>query len=136
MLRNALIRRLILGLALAGPAACAGTTAEAGGVVTAGETVETYNIFYPALSPYGEWFWIDEFGDVWQPSVAVAGAGFTLHVGPFRYGRWWLSPDRGWVWVPDVRYGTGRPRYADLDRLVPGQPQPSKGGTVESCASG
>ena len=50
MLRNVLIRRLILTLALTGPAGCAGTEAEA----TVGAPVDSYDILYNALSPDGE----------------------------------------------------------------------------------
>ena len=50
MLRNVLIRRLILTLALTGPAGYAGTDVEA----TVGAPVDSYNIFYDALSLDGE----------------------------------------------------------------------------------
>jgi hypothetical protein len=121
MFRNALIRRLILTLALTGPAGCAGTEVEATGVVTAGAPASSYNIFYTALSPYGEWFWIDGFGDVWQPSVGLPSVGVPggwvfdaeWDWGPLQYGRWWLTPDHGWVWLP------GR-------RVRPGDPMPSR----------
>ena len=50
MLRNVLIRRLILTLALTGPAGCAASEMEA----TVGAHVDSYNIFYDALSLDGE----------------------------------------------------------------------------------
>jgi hypothetical protein len=123
MVRNALIRRLILTLALTGPAGCAGTEVEATGVATGGAPIDSYNIFYSALSPYGEWFWIDGFGDVWQPSVGVP-AGWVFDAewdwgwAPSHSGRWWLSPDHGWVWLPGRR---GTPAW-----VRPGEPMPSR----------
>jgi len=125
MFRKALIRRLILSLALTGPPGCAGTTAEAGGVVTEDAPVDSYNIFYTALSPYGEWFWIDDLDDVWQPSIGVVGTDVTPYLTgghwilsspsgvfdaewdrdrtPIHHGRWRLTPESGWVWVPGHR---------------------------------
>lgn len=95
------------------------------------------NYFYQALSPYGTWVQVPEYGWCWQPTVAVVDAGWQPYCNrgrwlwtdsgwywqsdyswgwaPFHYGRWWRSPRVGWVWVPDTTWGPAWVtwRYAD-----------------------
>jgi hypothetical protein len=117
MFRNALIRRLVLTLALTGPAGCAGTEVEATGVVTAGAPASSYNIFYTPLSPDGEWFRIDGF--VWSAADWVFDAEWDGGWAPFDQGRWRLSPD-GWVWVPGyhVLHAGGEPMPARVHARI------------------
>jgi hypothetical protein len=83
--------------------------------------------FDQALSPYGEWLVVPQYGRVWRPYSAVVGADFrpyttggrwvyTAHGwtwasrwswgwAPFHYGRWAHDAFRGWVWVPDTTWG-------------------------------
>ena len=82
----------------------------------------TTQVFYTALSPYGAWMHVDEYGWVWQPTAATVNvhwrpyydrghwmytdAGWYWHSGyswgwaPFHYGRWSLHRGHGWIWVP------------------------------------
>ncbi len=82
----------------------------------------TTQVFYDALSPYGTWIYLDDYGWTWQPTVATVNvnwrpyydrgrwaytdAGWYWHSGyswgwaPFHYGRWARQTGYGWVWVP------------------------------------
>lgn len=82
----------------------------------------TTQVFYDSLSPYGTWIYMDDYGWVWQPTVATVNvnwrpyydsgrwaytdAGWYWHSSyswgwaPFHYGRWSLRSGYGWVWVP------------------------------------
>jgi hypothetical protein len=100
--------------------------------------------FYEPLSPYGRWISYPGYGMVWQPSVAVVGAGFRPYTHghwerteygwtwvdhhPFgwatgHYGRWFYDGVYGWVWVPGTvwapawvswRYGGGYVGWAPM----------------------
>jgi uncharacterized protein DUF6600 len=87
----------------------------------------TYNYFHSALSPYGNWIEVPDYGWCWQPTVAVVNSGWRPYCdggrwvwtdcgwywqsdyswgwAPFHYGRWHLSPACGWVWMPDNVWG-------------------------------
>ncbi len=80
------------------------------------------NYFYAPLAPYGSWIYLDDLGWCWRPTVAVLVPGWRPYVhggrwiytdcgwywysyyswgwATFHYGRWYLSPTFGWVWVP------------------------------------
>ncbi|MFB3779598.1 MAG: DUF6600 domain-containing protein, partial [Bryobacteraceae bacterium] len=82
-----------------------------------------YDYFYSALTPYGSWIEVADYGWCWQPTVAVIQADWRpyCHRGrwlytdcgwywhsdyswgwaPFHYGRWFHHPRRGWCWRPD-----------------------------------
>ncbi len=101
----------------ASPAAAAAQT-----IVIEERPAVTAQVFYNALSPYGSWIHLDEFGWVWQPTVAAVNAhwrpyydrgnwvytdagwywrsGYSWGWAPFHYGRWNLHAGYGWVWVP------------------------------------
>jgi hypothetical protein len=96
---------------------------------TAPQPVEhvTHNHFYTALAPYGTWIEMPDHGWVWRPTVSVIDPHWRPYVhggrwvytdygwywhsyyswgwAPFHYGRWYLSPARGWVWVPGTVWG-------------------------------
>jgi len=96
-------------------------------VVTEPTTQVTQNYFYNALSPYGSWVELPDYGWCWQPSVAVAQPDWRPYFNggrwiwsdsgwywqsyyswgwaPFHYGRWHLSSNCGWVWAPGTRWG-------------------------------
>jgi len=76
-------------------------------------------MFYEALGPYGNWFWLEPYGWVWTPSgLDVAWRPYTEGSwaytdcgwswvsdfewgwAPFHYGRWCWHPRHGWCWVP------------------------------------
>ncbi len=80
-------------------------------------------MFFDSLTPYGDWFWIDPYGWVWSPHVAVGWRPYTEGSwaysdsgwtwvsdvpwgwAPFHYGRWWFHEHRGWCWAPDRVWG-------------------------------
>lgn len=89
-------------------------------------TVSSPDEFVQPLQPYGQW--VDVRGTrAFRPDVAVVGADFTPYSSggqwvntdagwvfessyPFawatyHYGRWFLDPNVGWVWVPDTTWG-------------------------------
>ncbi len=87
----------------------------------------TQQVFYDSLSPYGQWVDDPEYGQIWQPTVAVVNPGWQPYCdngywvwtdcgwywsssyswgwAPFHYGRWCRAPRRGWCWVPDTCWG-------------------------------
>src|ERR1700753_4063045 len=52
---------------------------------------ESYQTFYDALSPYGEWINNPEYGYVWMPN---AGPDFK----PYVTNGDWAYTDEGWAW--------------------------------------
>jgi len=82
--------------------------------------------FYDSLSPYGSWVNVENQGWAWQPNVAVTDVGWQPYCdagrwvwsdcgwywasdyswgwAPFHYGRWWRSPNWGWVWYPGQQW--------------------------------
>lgn len=77
------------------------------------------------LTPYGEWIYIEGYGEVWRPYATVVGVDFTPYETcgtwvwtewgwtfacewewgwlPFHYGRWgWF--DDFWAWVPGYEW--------------------------------
>jgi hypothetical protein len=103
------------------------STAVAVSTAPAGEPAVTHDYFYTALSPYGTWVDLPEYGWCWQPTVAVVDTSWRpyMHGGrwiysdcgwywhsyyswgwaPFHYGRWHMRGGLGWVWVPDTCWG-------------------------------
>jgi hypothetical protein len=87
----------------------------------------TQQVFYDSLSPYGQWVDDPDYGQVWQPTVAVVNpswqpycdngywvwtdcgwywsSSYSWGWAPFHYGRWCRAPRRGWCWVPDTCWG-------------------------------
>ena len=77
------------------------------------------SVFYDALSPYGEWVSVPEWGWCWRPTDVPVGwrpytyghwaytdagymwlSDYPWGWAPFHYGRWTYDPFYGWVWVP------------------------------------
>lgn len=58
----------------------------------------TYQTFYDALSPYGQWVDYPGSGYVWIPD---AGPDFK----PYSSGGHWVYSDEGWTWVSDYPWG-------------------------------
>jgi hypothetical protein len=87
----------------------------------------TTQVFQESLSPYGAWVETEDYGMVWQPTVAMVNvewrpycdggywvwsdAGwywnstYTWGWAPFHYGRWCHVPHHGWCWTPDTVWG-------------------------------
>jgi hypothetical protein len=80
---------------------------------------ESYQSFYDALSPYGEWINNPDYGYVWMPNVgpdfhpyATNGnwvytdegwaweSNYAWGWAPFHYGRWFFEDGYGWMWIP------------------------------------
>ena len=102
------------------PAETTSTTTQT--IVVKEPAAVTTQVFYTALSPYGTWMHVNEYGWVWQPTAATVNvhwrpyydrghwmytdAGWYWHSGyswgwaPFHYGRWSLHSGHGWIWVP------------------------------------
>jgi hypothetical protein len=84
------------------------------------------DLFHRELSPYGDWFQHDRYGEVWRPRgvrrdwrpyyddgrwaysddygwmwVSDEPWGWA----PFHYGRWAYARDYGWIWVPGRQWG-------------------------------
>lgn len=81
-------------------------------------------VFYDALSPYGEWVQNRQYGFVWIPHVGgnffpygTNGSWIYTDYGwtwlsdyewgwaPFHYGRWDYDPAYGWFWFPGEEWG-------------------------------
>jgi hypothetical protein len=79
----------------------------------------SYQNFYDALTPYGEWIDNPEYGYVWMPNVgpdfrpyATNGnwvytdegwtwaSNYSWGWAPFHYGRWFYEDGYGWMWMP------------------------------------
>ncbi|KAB2968109.1 MAG: hypothetical protein F9K18_03290, partial [Thermoanaerobaculia bacterium] len=79
--------------------------------------------FYDSLAPHGEWISSAQFGYVWRPVRVDSGwrpyydgqwvytdYGWTFVSddpwgwATFHYGRWYLDPYYGWVWVPGYEW--------------------------------
>ena len=102
------------------PVETASTTTQT--IVVKEPAAVTTQVFYTALSLYGAWMHVDEYGWVWQPTAATVNvhwrpyydrghwvytdAGWYWHSSyswgwaPFHYGRWSLHSGHGWIWVP------------------------------------
>jgi hypothetical protein len=79
----------------------------------------SYQSFYDALSPYGQWINNPDYGYVWMPTVApdftpygsnghwvYTDEGWTWDSdypwgwAAFHYGRWFFEDGYGWMWIP------------------------------------
>ncbi len=79
----------------------------------------SYQNFYDALSPYGEWINNPEYGYVWMPNVGQEfkpystngnwvytdegwawASNYSWGWAPFHYGRWFYEDGYGWMWIP------------------------------------
>lgn len=86
----------------------------------------SFQVFYDELSPYGMWVDNPEYGYVWMPGVAqgfmpYATNGHWVYTeegwtwfsdyswgwAPFHYGRWYIDPVYGPMWVPGNDWGPG-----------------------------
>ena len=79
----------------------------------------SYQSFYDALSPYGQWINNPQYGYVWMPNVGpdfkpystngnwvYTDGGWTWASNypwgwaTFHYGRWFFEEGYGWMWIP------------------------------------
>jgi len=141
---------MLISLALVALTSCAGAEFEAEAADTTGGATASASVdhFYDALSPYGMWIQSADYGPVWVPSPSIVGTDFVPYASggrweystagwmfvsdwdwgwaPFHYGRWYIDPFYGWVWVPDTlwapawvdwRFGGGLIGWAPLPPL-------------------
>jgi hypothetical protein len=78
------------------------------------------SVFFDALSPYGDWLWVEPWGWVWTPWDVEPGwrpythgrwvatplgwtwiSDWAWGWAPFHYGRWSYDSFHGWIWIPD-----------------------------------
>lgn len=91
---------------------------------TSAGATPSFDYFYDALQPYGQWIQVEGYGPCWQPNAAqdpnwqpytdgywaYTDAGWTWvsyeDFGwiTYHYGRWAQVQDAGWVWVPDYQW--------------------------------
>ncbi len=81
------------------------------------------DFFYDELDPYGDWFYVEDYGYCWQPAVndyswrpyndgdwIYTDAGWAWNSdeqwgwATYHYGRWTNLRGRGWAWVPGYEW--------------------------------
>ena len=105
----------------------------------------SFDYFYDALLPYGEWIEVDGYGFCWRPIEvdadwvpysdgywAFTDAGWTW-VGyeefagiVYHYGRWILVEKAGWCWVPDYEWGPAWVSWRHSEEYVGWAPLPPR----------
>ena len=82
-------------------------------------TTFSFNLFFDALAPFGNWISMPDYGYAWQPTDVgpnwrpyTSGQWVWTDYGwtwvsyepwgwaPYHYGRWVFTDDYGWVWIP------------------------------------
>ena len=116
------------------------------------EPAVSQEAFDQTLSPYGEWVYVEPYGRVWRPYNAVVGADFRPYASnghwvytdqgwsfesdynwgwaTFHYGRWWMDPRFGWVWLPDTAWAPAWVSWRYGGGYVGWTPLPPRGITV------
>ena len=105
----------------------------------------SFDYFYDALLPYGEWVEVTGYGLCWRPTEvdadwvpysdgywAFTDAGWTW-VGyeefagiVYHYGRWINVVDVGWVWQPDYEWGPAWVSWRNSDDYIGWAPLPPR----------
>ncbi len=105
----------------------------------------SFDYFYDALLPYGEWIEVEGYGDCWHPTdvdadwvpysdgyLAFTDAGWTW-VGyeefagiVYHYGRWLKVKAVGWCWVPDYEWGPAWLSWRTNDDYIGWAPLPPR----------
>ncbi len=105
----------------------------------------SFDFFFDALSPHGEWIEVDDYGYCWRPSGVdeewapysdgywtYTDAGWTWvsyeEFGGivYHYGRWMRLEDEGWCWVPDYEWGPAWVSWRKSDDYVGWAPLPAE----------
>jgi hypothetical protein len=76
--------------------------------VSAQQDDVSFQVFYDALSPYGQWVTYQDYGYVWIPDV---GPDFV----PYSTAGYWVMTDYGWTWVSDYEWGWAPFHYGRWD---------------------
>ncbi len=105
----------------------------------------SFDYFYDALLPYGEWIEVEGYGLCWHPTdvdddwvpysdgyLAFTDAGWTW-VGyeefagiVYHYGRWLKVKVAGWCWVPDYEWGPAWLSWRMSDDYIGWAPLPPR----------
>ena len=104
---------------------------------------QSYRYFQQPLQPYGEWVVIAGYGPCWRPARVHAGWRPYLEgrwVGSnnawcwdssepwgwatYHYGRWMLTAQFGWVWVPGHEWAPAWVNWRSGEDLVGWEPMP------------
>ena len=107
------------------------------------EVVASFDYFQEALSPFGEWIEVGDYGLCWRPTGveedwapytdgywAYTDAGWTWVSYEdwggitYHYGRWIHLGDDGWVWVPEYEWGPAWVSWRSNDDYVGWAPLP------------
>lgn len=103
----------------------------------------SFEFFYDALEPMGEWVKVDSYGYCWHPTEVdddwapytdgywtYTDAGWTWVSYEdwggicYHYGRWVRIEDEGWCWVPDYQWGPAWVSWRHSDEYVGWAPLP------------
>ena len=115
------------------------------------EVEVSFDYFQEALSPFGEWIEVADYGLCWRPTGvaedwtpysdgywAYTDAGWTWVSYDdwggitYHYGRWVHVLDEGWVWVPDYIWGPAWVSWRSSDDYVGWAPLPPEARWEES----
>ena len=110
---------------------------------TRAEAEVSFEYFQEALSPFGEWIEVADYGLCWRPTGvgedwapytdgywAYTDAGWTWVSYEdwggitYHYGRWVHVVGEGWVWVPDDQWGPAWVSWRSSDDYVGWAPLP------------
>jgi hypothetical protein len=69
------------------------------------------DFFFDTLSPYGDWIYADDYGYVWQPTVAQQSDW-----APYSDG-YWAYTDAGWTWISNEDFGWATYHYGRWIRM-------------------
>ena len=72
----------------------------------------TFDYFYEALEPYGNWVYVNDYGYCWQPAVGQDDEEWR----PYTDG-YWASTDSGWTWVSEEEFGWATYHYGRWAKL-------------------
>ena len=103
----------------------------------------SFDYFQDALSPFGEWIQVGDYGPCWRPTGvgddwapytdgywAYTDAGWTWVSYEdwggitYHYGRWVHVRDEGWVWVPEYEWAPAWVSWRSNDDYVGWAPLP------------
>lgn len=103
----------------------------------------SFDFFFDALSPYGEWIEVGDYGTCWRPSItdpdwrpysdgywSYTDGGWTWvsyeDFGGivYHYGRWVDVEGEGWCWVPDEEWAPAWVSWRTSDDYIGWAPLP------------
>lgn len=94
----------------------------------------TYQDFYDALSPHGNWIEYPGYGHAWNPTIDgyfrpyltngywdysdqgwMWASNYDWGWAPFHYGSWFYDNSYGWLWVPGYEWSPAWVTWGDFD---------------------